>query len=1010
MPQESFLARRTLGVSNWLVIAVVTCFVLGFIPRGVKQSILTNNNNAADWLPASYPESKDLIWFRDHFISAQFVLVSWDGCTLGDNDKLRLLATKLRAARAKGQPQFSKVITGPEMVETLTQEPARLPQHAAVKRLEGALIGPAKTGPDGEPLPDEQRTTCLIAYLSPYSQDGNRNMRAAVLEVQRIAAEECGIKPEQLHLGGPPVDNITIDIEGEKTLQRLAILSGVVGLTLAYWFFRSVSTTLAVFIVAGLSAGASLAGVYYYSVVWERWLMGMDRAHIGTVDAILLSMPAVVYVLGLAGAIHLVNYYRDERDEHGVRGAVERAVRIGWGPCALAAFTTAVGLGSLAGSDIIPIMKFGGFTALGVLVTVGILFTVLPVFLHVAPPKLRGDDHPDATGHSGVLPAWAHRYVAFVTTRHGLVTTGCLLMMAGLALGLPQIKTSVQLLKLLDEDVDLIHDYAWLEEHLGNLVPMEVVVALTPEQLRTADEKTVSDSGEYRMSMYERMHMAQRLERRVEQLGEVSRALSAASFGPEESQGGGIFNSRAVSTTSRILDENRDQLREYMRTEISPDGEEPRELWRVSARVAALKDIDYGQFVDDLRGAVEPVLTTYRLRNRIVKQLHDSGKGLRRAKVFLAYSGGDQQSIAPDSPAGMLRDVLDETGPGVSRNGIILGGVNLDQLAKLDEPTRTANLQALAAQDVVVAPTAAAAAKLAELAPALAVIAPDPPLEPGQPHPSPAFDKHASLQAVYSGIVPLVYKTQRELLRSLRESIGWATLLIAGVMMALFRNVAGGLVSMIPNVFPIVIVFGAIGWLGIKVDIGIMMTASVALGVAVDDTIHFLTWFRRGIRDGLDRQTATRVAFERCGVAMTQTTLIAGLGLSVFATSTFTPTQQFGTLMITILTAALVGDLVMLPALLCGPLGWFFAPKAAAVPPPGGPAELAGVPSQQPSAAYEPEPVPTAVDPAPAGDNAPHSAEPVDPPARNPDESQLSPANAALRSKLQNLRRRVPPN
>ena len=57
---------------------------------------------------------------------------------------------------------------------------------------------------------------------------------------------------------------------------------------------------------------------------------------------------------------------------------------------------------------------------------------------------------------------------------------------------------------------------------------------------------------------------------------------------------------------------------------------------------------------------------------------------------------------------------------------------------------------------------------------------------------------------------------------------------------------------------------------------------------------------------------------------MTQTTIIAGLGLSVFALSTFTPTQRFGTLMLALLAAALVGDLIFLPALLASPLGRIF--------------------------------------------------------------------------------------
>jgi hypothetical protein len=67
---------------------------------------------------------------------------------------------------------------------------------------------------------------------------------------------------------------------------------------------------------------------------------------------------------------------------------------------------------------------------------------------------------------------------------------------------------------------------------------------------------------------------------------------------------------------------------------------------------------------------------------------------------------------------------------------------------------------------------------------------------------------------------------------------------------------------------------------------------------------------------------------------MTQTTLIGGLGLAVFALSTFTPTQRFGVMMVTILAAALIGDLIFLPALLAGPLGRAFCPKSPMQPPP----------------------------------------------------------------------------
>jgi len=80
----------------------------------------------------------------------------------------------------------------------------------------------------------------------------------------------------------------------------------------------------------------------------------------------------------------------------------------------------------------------------------------------------------------------------------------------------------------------------------------------------------------------------------------------------------------------------------------------------------------------------------------------------------------------------------------------------------------------------------------------------------------------------------------------------------------------------------------------------------------------------------LDRKEALIRAYRRVATAMTQTTLIGGLGLSVFAFSTFTPTQRFGVMMVTLLLAALAGDLIFLPALLAGPLGRFFCHRSAA--------------------------------------------------------------------------------
>ncbi len=174
-----------------------------------------------------------------------------------------------------------------------------------------------------------------------------------------------------MHVGGPPVDNVAIDEEGTITLVRLIGYSLAIGLGLSFALLRSWRLMMMVFFVGGVAAMASL------SLVW--WCNA-------SVDAILLTMPSLVYVLGMAGAIHIVNYYRDAVREEGPDGAPERAIAHAVMPCTLATLTTAIGLLSLCSSNILPIRKFGIFSAMGVIATLVLLYLYLPAALTVFPP------------------------------------------------------------------------------------------------------------------------------------------------------------------------------------------------------------------------------------------------------------------------------------------------------------------------------------------------------------------------------------------------------------------------------------------------------------------------------------------------------------------------------------------------------------------------------------------------------------------------------------------------
>jgi diguanylate cyclase (GGDEF)-like protein len=136
------------------------------------------------------------------------------------------------------------------------------------------------------------------------------------------------------------------------------------------------------------------------------------------------------------------------------------------------------------------------------------------------------------------------------------------------------------------------------------------------------------------------------------------------------------------------------------------------------------------------------------------------------------------------------------------------------------------------------------------------------------------------------------------------------------IMFALFLSSKVGLIAIVPNLFPIVINFGIMGWLGIELSMATSLIASIAIGLAVDDTIHYLVRFNREFRKDLDEKRALKETITHIGRPILFTTLTIGIGFFILAFSGFKPTAIFGTMMVITMLSALVGDLVLLPILI----------------------------------------------------------------------------------------------
>jgi predicted RND superfamily exporter protein len=124
------------------------------------------------------------------------------------------------------------------------------------------------------------------------------------------------------------------------------------------------------------------------------------------------------------------------------------------------------------------------------------------------------------------------------------------------------------------------------------------------------------------------------------------------------------------------------------------------------------------------------------------------------------------------------------------------------------------------------------------------------------------------------------------------------------------------LVSLVPNVIPILMVTGLMGWLGLRINMGTAMIASVSLGLSIDSSTHYLMTFNRLRGSGLTLEEALHSSHQTVGRAMIFSTLALIVGFAALVQSEFVPTIYFGGLVSLAMLGGLIGNLVMLPLIL----------------------------------------------------------------------------------------------
>ena len=170
------------------------------------------------------------------------------------------------------------------------------------------------------------------------------------------------------------------------------------------------------------------------------------------------------------------------------------------------------------------------------------------------------------------------------------------------------------------------------------------------------------------------------------------------------------------------------------------------------------------------------------------------------------------------------------------------------------------------------------------------------------------------VDARVTGLALLMGRMEAYLLASQLRSFGLAFVLVIGTIALLFRSVRVGVLSTIPNLLPLALVLGTMGWLGIQLDATTAMVAPILLGIAVDDTVHLLQAVLAERRTGAGVPEAFTAAAGRVGRTLAMTTVVLVVGFLTPLLGSFKPNLHFALLASLALVLALLADLVVFPA------------------------------------------------------------------------------------------------
>lgn len=664
----------------------------------------------------------------------------------------------------------------------------------------------------------------------------------------------------KIHFAGLPHLRVVIATRIQNEMFLFIVASMLVTGILLYLFFRS-------FRVVGICLT-----VVAIAVVWALGSIGVMGFDLTILMALI---PPLMIVIGIPNCVFLMTKFHQEVKEHGNKvKALSRVIQKIGTATLLTNFTTAIGFMTFAFTNSIKLMEFGIAASINIMLVFIISICVLPIFASFSKrPKSRHLKHLDRKMAAGLLD-----FIVYNTAnRRPLIYISTIVLIVVSFIGLYKMEATGNLTGDLPKDDPISQDVRFLEKHFGGSIPFEMMIHYNDKDLfnfKDMNTRKVNSTLEKlaRIDAIQDTLRKDSLFSKSISIVDFIKALNMAYYSNDTSKY--KLRIKQVGMAKAGVRRQKEYFKKLFQGDIYNGGFSIKEVLdtnsqhiRIRCQMKDLGSYEVSQKVESLRKMVNRTL------NPNKAALEKYYANISRPKDEMDSSGIDYADSIFILEPGIKRNLIE----GLAKKDIALRNTFYENKENLYNHMDSVGFHQVLYNSI----------------------------------------QNEYFDVTFTGTSVVASEGTKYLVKNLITSLIFAIICIGILMAILFRSWRMVVISMVPNIIPLLFTGGIMGWFGIPLKPSTLLVFSIAFGISVDDTIHYLAKYRQELKNNeWDLKTCVNNATREAGLGMFYTSIVLFSGFSVFMFSQFGGTQALGMLVSITLLVAMLTNLMVLPSLL----------------------------------------------------------------------------------------------